>query len=104
MRRRAGEGDIVRPVDLTALPEVTAALPRTAPGYDGTGAFPHEGIRVAHEAALLTATVGAAHGGPGAGVTDLARILLALVHAPQEDTALAVIGAAALATAAPVPA
>jgi alkylation response protein AidB-like acyl-CoA dehydrogenase len=68
----------MRPVDLTALPAVTAALARTASEYDRTGAFPHEGIRVAHEAGLLTATVGAVHGGPGVGVTDLARILLAL--------------------------
>jgi alkylation response protein AidB-like acyl-CoA dehydrogenase len=68
----------MRSVDLSALPDVTAALARTAGSYDESGAFPHAGIQVAHDAGLLTATVSTSFGGPGLGVTDLARILLAL--------------------------
>jgi alkylation response protein AidB-like acyl-CoA dehydrogenase len=63
---------------MSELDDVTAALATTAAKYDATGEFPAEGLRVVHEAGLLTATVGEAYGGRGAGVSELARILLAL--------------------------
>ena len=68
----------LRPAALDRLDEVTAALAATAAEHDRTGAFPHGPIQVVHEAGLLTAGVDARYGGPGAGFTDLARILLAL--------------------------
>ena len=42
------------------------------------GAFPADGVRAAHTAGLLTATVGARYGGPGLGVAGTARVLGAL--------------------------
>ncbi|WP_340536863.1 acyl-CoA dehydrogenase family protein [Nocardioides sp. GXZ039] len=67
-------------VDLSrsALESVTAELAATAPEYDRTGAVPRAGLEAAHRAGLLTATVGARHGGPGLGPVDTARILVAL--------------------------
>ena len=64
--------------ELARLPEVTAALATTAAEYDRTGAFPRAGIHAVHEAGLLTATVGAEFGGPGGGLGELTRVLLAL--------------------------
>ncbi|MFC6063927.1 acyl-CoA dehydrogenase family protein [Streptomyces ochraceiscleroticus] len=64
--------------DLSALAPVTERLAATAAEYDHSGAFPAEGIRAAHEAGLLTATVGERYGGPGLGVAATARILHAL--------------------------
>jgi alkylation response protein AidB-like acyl-CoA dehydrogenase len=68
----------MKPVDLAPLPSVTQALASHARAYDESGAFPRAGLEIVHEAGLLTATVGTSHGGPGAGVADLTRILLAL--------------------------
>ncbi|WP_433384537.1 acyl-CoA dehydrogenase family protein [Actinoplanes sp. CA-142083] len=68
----------MKPVDLTRLPSVTAALASKAHTYDETGEFPRHSLEVVHEAGLLTATVGLDHGGPGLGAADLTRILLAL--------------------------
>jgi alkylation response protein AidB-like acyl-CoA dehydrogenase len=68
----------MRPVDLARLPSVTQALASKAHTYDETGEFPRPSLEVVHEAGLLTATVGLSYGGPGLGVTDLTRILLAL--------------------------
>lgn len=65
-------------VDLDRLPEVTEALHATAAEYDARGAFPAAGIQAVHDAGLLTASVGAAYGGAGLGIADLARVLAAL--------------------------
>jgi alkylation response protein AidB-like acyl-CoA dehydrogenase len=78
---------------LDRLPEVTAALAATAPVHDRDGSFPHEAIRVVHEAGLLTAGVPREFGGAGAGPTDLARILLAL---GRGDPSVALIAAMTL--------
>jgi len=58
----------IAPVDLTRLPEVTRALAANAERNDRTADFPAEGIRVVHQAGLLTATVAARYGGPGGGL------------------------------------
>ena len=50
------------PARLDALPEITAELAVTAPGYDRTGDFPAGAIEVVHRAGLLTATVAPRHG------------------------------------------
>ncbi|ALL79458.1 acyl-CoA dehydrogenase (plasmid) [Pseudonocardia sp. EC080610-09] len=60
------------------LAAVTAQLSATAEHHDRTGAVPRAGLDVVHRAGLLTATVAARHGGPGAGDLDTARILVAL--------------------------
>ncbi|MEV7597308.1 acyl-CoA dehydrogenase family protein [Kitasatospora sp. NPDC089797] len=73
---------------LDRLDEITAALANTAARYDRTGEFPHEAIRLLHDAGLLTATVDRRWGGPGVSFTDLARILLAL---GRGDTSVALI-------------
>lgn len=46
--------------------------------YDRSAAFPAESLRIAHEAGLLTATIGERYGGRGGGVADTARILHSL--------------------------
>jgi alkylation response protein AidB-like acyl-CoA dehydrogenase len=51
------------------LGDLTAALAEKAAGYDESGAFPYEGIRLVHEAGLLVPS-----GGPG----ELARVLIAI--------------------------
>lgn len=61
-----------------ALAAVTAELAATAEEYDRSGAVPEAGIVAAHRAGLLTATVGERYGGPGVGLVDSARILIAL--------------------------
>ncbi|MEU7870343.1 acyl-CoA dehydrogenase family protein [Dactylosporangium sp. NPDC049140] len=61
-----------------ALAAVTARVVETAAEHDRTAALPWPGLRVAHEAGLLTAAVGAQFGGPGAGPRQIARILTAL--------------------------
>ncbi|MGW0871123.1 acyl-CoA dehydrogenase family protein [Streptomyces sp. NPDC002740] len=66
------------PADLNRLDEVSASLAATAAEHDRTGAFPHEPIRLVHEAGLLTAGVDPRYGGPGATFTEVTRILLAL--------------------------
>jgi alkylation response protein AidB-like acyl-CoA dehydrogenase len=79
--------------DLTRLDEVTARLAGTAERHDRDASFPTDGIRAVHEAGLLTSTVAAAHGGPGLGLADTARILKALV---EGDPSTALIAAMTL--------
>jgi len=64
--------------DLDRLPRLAAALADRAAEHDREASFPYEGVAAVHEAGLLTATVGRAHGGPGAGLADTVRILRAL--------------------------
>jgi alkylation response protein AidB-like acyl-CoA dehydrogenase len=66
-----------------------------APEHDRSGAFPAESLRIAHEAGLLTATVGEQYGGRGAGVEESARILHSL---GQGDPSVALIAAMTLTT------
>ena len=81
--------DIPSP-DLDRLPEVTRALAANAERNDRTADFPAEGIRVVHQAGLLTATVARRYGGPGGGLADTARILGAL---GRGDPSVALISA-----------
>ena len=81
--------DITSP-DLDRLPEVTRALAANAERNDRTADFPAEGIRVVHQAGLLTATVARRYGGPGGGLADTARILGAL---GRGDPSVALISA-----------
>lgn len=59
-------------------PETTARIAELAVEYDRSAAFPAESLRIAHEAGLLTATIGERHGGRGGGVEESARILHSL--------------------------
>ncbi|MFT4084007.1 MAG: acyl-CoA dehydrogenase family protein [Nocardioides sp.] len=72
------------------LATVSAEVATTAAAYDRSGAVPIEGLRVAHAAGLLTATVGTSWGGPGLGPRDAARIVTAL---GQGDPSVALIAA-----------
>ncbi|MFJ8332497.1 acyl-CoA dehydrogenase family protein [Streptomyces sp. NPDC094437] len=54
---------------------MTARIAELAARYDESGDFPAESLRLAHEAGLLTATVGRRYGGPGGGVEESARVL-----------------------------
>jgi alkylation response protein AidB-like acyl-CoA dehydrogenase len=80
----------IPPAGLERLPEVTRALAANAERNDRTADFPAEGIRVVHQAGLLTATVGRRYGGPGGGLADTARILGAL---GRGDPSVALISA-----------
>ncbi len=80
----------IAPIDLERLPEVTRALAANAERNDRTADFPAEGIRVVHQAGLLTATVARRYGGPGGGLADTARILGAL---GRGDPSVALISA-----------
>ncbi len=73
-------GTALRVPDLSdeALAAVTAEVAATAEEYDRTGEVPVAGLRAAHRAGLLTATVGRQFDGPGVGLLDTARILIAL--------------------------
>jgi len=86
--------DIASP-QLDRLPEVTSALAANAEGNDRSADFPAEGIRVVHQAGLLTATVARRYGGPGLGLADTARILDAL---GRGDPSVALITAMTLFT------
>lgn len=77
------------------LPAVTDALAEHAAEHDRDATFPHEGVAAAHAAGLLTATVAARHGGPGAGLADTTRILQAL---GAGDPAVALVTAMTLFT------
>ncbi|MDX3850085.1 acyl-CoA dehydrogenase family protein [Streptomyces sp. AK02-01A] len=83
------------PLDLGRLPAVTEALAARAAEHDRDASFPAEGFTLAQEAGLLTATVAARHGGPGAGLADTARILRAL---GAGDPAVALVTAMTLFT------
>ena len=78
------------PNALDRLAEVTRALAADAERNDRTADFPAEGIRVVHQAGLLTATVARRYGGPGGGLADTARILGAL---GRGDPSVALISA-----------
>jgi alkylation response protein AidB-like acyl-CoA dehydrogenase len=80
---------------LDRLAEVTRALAANAERNDRTADFPAEGIRVVHQAGLLTATVARRYGGPGAGLAGTARILGAL---GRGDPSVALISAMTLFT------
>ncbi len=71
--------DFPRP-DLSdaALAAVTAEIAEHAAAHDASGEPPLPGLRVAHRAGLLTASVDPRFGGPGLGARDLTRILVAL--------------------------
>ncbi|MFI5911912.1 acyl-CoA dehydrogenase family protein [Dactylosporangium sp. NPDC051541] len=60
------------------LAKVTAEIAATAAEYDRTAEIPWAGLWAAHRAGLLTASVGAQFGGPGAGPREIARILTAI--------------------------
>ncbi|MGW1208735.1 acyl-CoA dehydrogenase family protein [Streptomyces sp. NPDC002499] len=66
-----------------------------AAGHDRSGAFPAESLRIAHEAGLLTATIGERYGGKGARVEESARILHTL---GRGDPSVALIAAMTLNT------
>jgi alkylation response protein AidB-like acyl-CoA dehydrogenase len=80
---------------LDRLAEVTGALAANAERNDRTADFPADGIRVVHQAGLLTATVARRYGGPGGGLADTARILGAL---GRGDPSVALISAMTLFT------
>ncbi len=85
----------LRPPQLAALPEVTAALAARAAEHDRDGSFPAGGISLVHEAGLLTATVAERYGGAGAGLATTVRILRAL---GRGDPSVALITAMTLFT------
>ncbi|MEU1474019.1 acyl-CoA dehydrogenase family protein [Streptomyces sp. NPDC005760] len=72
---------------------MTQQIAELAAEYDRTADFPVESLRIAHEAGLLTATIGEQYGGPGAGVEESARILHSL---GQADPSVALIAAMTL--------
>lgn len=76
--------------DLDRLDDLTVALARRAEQNDRTGELPVEGLRLVHNAGLLTSTVGRKYGGPGLGLADTARVLHAL---GKGDPAVALIAA-----------
>jgi alkylation response protein AidB-like acyl-CoA dehydrogenase len=76
--------------DLGRLDEVTRELAANAERNDRTADFPADGIRVVHQAGLLTATVARRYGGPGGGLADTARVLGAL---GRGDPSVALISA-----------
>ncbi|MER7279101.1 acyl-CoA dehydrogenase family protein [Dactylosporangium sp. NPDC000244] len=61
-----------------ALAKVTAEIAVTAAQFDRTAELPWPGLWAAHNAGLLTASVGRQFGGPGAGPREVARILTAI--------------------------
>jgi alkylation response protein AidB-like acyl-CoA dehydrogenase len=85
----------LRPPQLAALPEVTAALAAEAAGHDRDGSFPAGGVSLVHEEGLLTATVAGRYGGPGAGLATTVAILRAL---GRGDPSVALVTAMTLLT------
>ena len=83
------------PLALDRLPKVAAVLSESAEQHDRDGSFPHAGIAHVHEAGLLTATVAAHYGGPGAGLADVVEILRVLGSA---DPSVALVTAMTLFT------
>jgi alkylation response protein AidB-like acyl-CoA dehydrogenase len=83
------------PLDLDRLPEVAAKLAARAEQHDREGSFPHEGVEHVHAAGLLTATVAAEYGGPGAGLATVVEILRVLGSA---DPSVALVTAMTLFT------
>ncbi len=60
----------------TPCAAVTAALAAHAPTHDPDGSFPWPGIQAVHEAGLLTASVGGAHGGRGLSADETVEVFL----------------------------
>ncbi|MBR7836467.1 acyl-CoA/acyl-ACP dehydrogenase [Actinospica durhamensis] len=83
------------PLALDALPGVAAELAARAEEHDRDGSFPHEGVAAVHRAGLLTATVSAEYGGPGAGIAATVEILRTLGAA---DPSVALVTAMTLFT------
>jgi len=81
------------PLALDRLPEVAARLAAEAERHDREASFPVEGIEQVHAAGLLTATVGAQYGGPGAGLATVVEILRVLGSA---DPSVALVTAMTL--------
>lgn len=57
------------------LPRVVDLLAARAEEHDRDSTFPYQGIEAVHEAGLLTLTVAARYGGPGATLADTVRLL-----------------------------
>ncbi|WP_327693001.1 acyl-CoA dehydrogenase family protein [Streptomyces sp. NBC_00459] len=74
---------------------MTTRIAELAADYDRSGAFPAESLEAAHQAGLLTATIGERYGGQGAGVEETARILHTL---GRSDPSVALIAAMTLTT------
>jgi alkylation response protein AidB-like acyl-CoA dehydrogenase len=74
------ERSVLADLDLSsdALAAVTAEVATTAAEYDRTGAVPWRGLEAVHRAGLLTSSVGTQFGGPGLGLVDTARVLVAV--------------------------
>ncbi len=64
-----------RETDAIVPAETLARIAAAAKEADRAGAFPTEGIRAAHDAGLLRATVSRRHGGPGGDIVTLTRII-----------------------------
>lgn len=79
--------------EIDRLAEVAAALGARAEAHDRDGSFPAEGVATAHEAGLLTATVGERYGGPGGGLAQTVEILRALGYG---DPSVALVSAMTL--------
>ncbi|MEV8511909.1 acyl-CoA dehydrogenase family protein [Dactylosporangium sp. NPDC051484] len=63
---------------MTDLAAITAQLAARAEEHDREATFPHEGVALVHQHGLLTETVAARYGGPGAGLGRTVEILTAL--------------------------
>lgn len=72
------------------LTEVTQVLGDQAALHDREASFPARGIQAIHDAGLLTRTVGARHGGQGAGLAQTVTVLRAL---GQGDPSAALVAA-----------
>ncbi|GJD53571.1 Putative acyl-CoA dehydrogenase YdbM [Methylobacterium crusticola] len=68
-------GVVVAGLDLSG---VVTRLAAAAPAADAAASFPHEGIRIVHEAGLLELTVAERYGGRDLSLGDLARLAAAL--------------------------
>ncbi|WP_327232745.1 acyl-CoA/acyl-ACP dehydrogenase [Streptomyces sp. NBC_01317] len=90
-----GPAPALPPLRVDLLPAVTESLAARAAEHDRDASFPAEAFPLLHGAGLLTATVAARHGGPGAGLADTARILRAL---GAGDPAVALVTAMTLFT------
>ena len=83
------------PLALDRLADVAAHLAERAERHDREASFPFEGIERVHAAGLLTATVDARYGGPGAGLSTVVEILRVLGSA---DPSVALVTAMTLFT------
>lgn len=73
-----------------ALARITSALAEHAEEHDRTGEFPWAGIRIVHDAGLLTLGIGSRYGGRPLTATDAVRVFEAI---GQGDPAVALITA-----------